>query len=313
MPLASLPGPFGGIWHLGPLAVHGYAFCVVLGVLAVLWLAERRYREAGGRPWQIVDIATVAVPAGLVGARIYRIAVDSQLYFGHGRDWLGIARIWDGGLGLPGAAVGGLAAAYFWCRARELALGPVLAAAAPAVSIGAAISMLGNWFDQSTYGPPSGLPWAVPISPASRLPGYQDFGTFQPLFLYETLWNLAVGIALISIIKRHSVTGDRAFAGCVAGYALGLLGVESFILTGPHGHPDVLIKQVAAFAVLAGAGAYLYLTRSRLGPEPLTTSARHLTDPDTVQLSGNERPNLNASRVAGNGRSPAKAEQVPPD
>ena len=139
----------------------------------------------------IVDIATVAVPAGLVGARIYRIAVDYRLYFGHGHDWVGVARIWDGGLGLPGAAVGGLAAAYLWCRAQHLALGPVLAAAAPAVSIGAAISMLGNWFDQGTYGPPSGLPWAVPIAPASRLPGYQDFGTFQPLFLYETLWNIA--------------------------------------------------------------------------------------------------------------------------
>ena len=93
---------------------------------------------------------------------------------------------------------------------------------------------------------------------------------------------------------------------------LGLLGVESFVLTGPHGHPDVLIKQVAAFAVLAGACAYLYLTRSRLGPEPLTTSARRLTDQDSVHLSANERLSFNASRVAGNGRTSAKTDPPAP-
>lgn len=307
MPLASLPGPVGGIWRLGPVAVHGYAFCVVLGVLAVLWIAERRYRSAGGRRWLIVDIATAAVPAGLVGARLYRIAVDHQRYFGHGHDWVGVARIWDGGLGLPGAAVGGLVAAYFWCRGRQLAFGPILAAAAPAVAIGAAISMLGNWFDQGTYGPPSTVPWAVPIAPGNRIPGYQDFGTFQPLFLYEALWNIVVGIALIYLIRRFSMTGDRAFAGCVAGYAAGLLAVESFVLTGPHGQPGILIKQLAALAVLAAACTYLILTRSRLGPEPLIAQPRHPADQGAAQPTGRERLRLNASRVAGHGRKAAEA------
>ena len=151
--------------------MHGYALCVVLGVLAVLWVAERRYRAVGGRPWAIVDLATVAVPAGLIGARIYRIAVDNTRYFGHGRDWVGIFRVWDGGLGLPGAAIAGVGAAWLWCRYHDLEVGPVLAAAAPGVAIGAGISFIGNWFAQSLYGPPSTVPWAVPISPASRVPG----------------------------------------------------------------------------------------------------------------------------------------------
>ena len=136
VPLAYLPGPASGVWHLGPVTVHGYALCVVLGVLAMLWLAERRYRAVGGRRWAIVDLATVAVPAALVGARIYRIAVDYQRYFGPGRDWVGIFRVWDGGLGLPGAAIGGVVAAWLWCRYHDLEIGPVLVAAAPGVAIG---------------------------------------------------------------------------------------------------------------------------------------------------------------------------------
>ena len=139
-PLASLPGPFSGIWRLGPVAVHWYAVCVVLGILALLWIAERRYRTVGGKPWLIVDLATLAVPAGLVGARIYRVIIDYQQYFGSGRDWVGVLRIWDGGFGLPGAAVGGVAAIWLWSRRKGIAPGPVLAAAAPGIAVGAGIS-----------------------------------------------------------------------------------------------------------------------------------------------------------------------------
>ena len=269
MPVAYLPGPVSGIWRLGPVAVHGYALCVVFGVLALLWLTERRYRAVGGRPWLMIDIATAAVPAGLVGARIYRIIVDYQRYFGHGHDWVGIFRIWDGGLGLPGAAVGGIAAACLWCRKQNVATGPALAAVAPGFSVGAAISLIGNWFAQSLYGPPSTVPWAVTISPANRIPGYQDFGTFQPLFLYEAIWDFAVGVTLIYLIRRLSLTGDRALAISIGGYAVGMFVAESLVLTGPQQHAGMLIKQLAALAVLAAAATYVYLTRAKLGPEPL--------------------------------------------
>src|SRR5262249_21190160 len=149
MPLASLPGPFSGQWHLGPVPVHGYALCVVLGVLIALWVAERRYRAMGGRPWLIVDMATIAVPAALLGARLYRVLTGYDRYFGHGHDWGNILRIWDGGLGLPGAAVAGLAAAVVWCRRTNTGIGPVLSAALPGLAFGQAIAVLGNWFSQS--------------------------------------------------------------------------------------------------------------------------------------------------------------------
>jgi prolipoprotein diacylglyceryltransferase len=299
MPVASLPGPVSGLWRLGPVTVHGYALSVVLGVLCGLWLTERRYRRLGGRSWLIVDAATLAVPAGLVGARVYRIITDYQRYFGNGRDWVGILRIWDGGLGLPGAAAAGVAATWIWCRRNDVAIGPVLVAAAPGIAFGAAISLLGNWFSQSLYGTPSTAPWAVPISPASRVAGYQDFATFQPLFLYEAIWDMAVGVALIYLTRRMRLTGGRALALCIGGYAVGMLGAESFVLAASPS--DKVVKQIAAVAVLAAVSLYLYRSRAKLGPEPLAAAPGRRAQARTGLAGAPDEPRLspNASRTAG--------------
>ncbi len=280
--LATLPGPFSGLWRLGLVTVHWYAVCVVAGILTLLWIAEHRYRAAGGKRWLIIDLATLAVPAGLVGARIYRVLIDHEQYFGAGKDWVGVLRIWDGGFGLPGAAAGGVVAIWWWCRRRGIATGPVLAAAAPGIAIGAGISLIGNWFSQSLYGPPSMAPWAVPIAPASRVAGYQDFGTFQPLFGYEALWDVAVGLALVLVIRKMNLTGDRAVAICVSGYAFGVIGAGSFAVTGAAQEPGLIIKQLAVFAVLAVAAGYVYATRAKLGPEPLTMPQRSRSRPRTA-------------------------------
>src|SRR5208283_2630344 len=102
-----------------------------------------------------------------------------------------------------------LLATWFVCRRLGLGLGPVLAAAAPGLAFGQAISVLGNWFSQGLYGPPSTVPWAVPISPWNRVPGYQNYATFQPLFLYEAIWDVIVGVGvlLIYLISRLNLTG----------------------------------------------------------------------------------------------------------
>jgi len=269
MPLASLPGPPSGQWHLGPVPVHGYALCVVLGILVALWVAERRYRAAGGRPWLIVDLATVVVPAALVGARLYRVTVGYQQFFGGNRDWVDIARIWDGGLGLPGAAAGGLIAALIWCRRTGTGIGPVLGAAVPGLAFGQGIAVLGNWFSQSLYGAPSSWPWAVRISPRYRVPGYQDFGTFQPLFLYESLFDILMGFVLIRLISAGRLTGERALALCAGLYAIGRLVIVSLLLTGSQRRSGVLAEQVVAALIVLGAAVYLYATRDRQGPQPL--------------------------------------------
>ena len=274
MPLASLPGPLPRQWHIGPLPVHGYALCVALGVAAALWIAERRYRALGGRPWLLVDLATIVIPAAVAGAWLYRIATNFGRYFGAGSDWVNIARIGEGGLGLPGAAAGAVLAAVIWCRRSGTGIGPVLSAAVPGVAFGLAIAVIGNWFAQSMYGAPSSLPWAVQIAPRYRVPGYQNYGTFQPLFGYDALWDAAVGVLAIRLIRVRRLTGEQALALGAGLCALARLGIASLLLNGPGREPDLLADHLIAVAVVLGMAGYLFVTRRQHGPQPLTAVPR---------------------------------------
>ena len=260
MSVAYLPSPSQGVWHLGSLPVRAYALFIVAGVLVALGITSLRYRTRGGEPGVILDVATWAVPLGLIGARAYSVATDYQLYFGQHRDWANVLKVWDGGLGMPGALAAGLAGAWIACRGAGVPLAPVAGAAAPAIPIGQAIGRWGNWFNQELYGRPSTLPWAVQIAPAHRLPGYESFATFQPAFLYDSAWDLLTAIIVIAVAGR--LTGDRAFALYIALYSVGLFAIQAIRIDPSHHPAGLRPGQWVALAALLTALTYLYRTRS---------------------------------------------------
>ena len=261
MSIAYIPSPTRGVWHLGPLPVRAYALCVVLGVIVAVWVADRRYRAIGGQRGLILDVATWAVPFGLAGARLDSVLTDYQQYFGPHRDWASIFRVWDGGIGLPGAIVLGLAGGWIACRRAGVRLCPVAGAAAPGIAFGQAIGRWGNWFNQELYGRPSSLPWALEISPAHRVSGYESFVTFQPAFLYESLWDVAVGLAVIWAARRFLLTGDRVFALYVAAYAVGMFALQAIRIDYAHHIAGLRVNEWIALLAFAAAASYLQRTR----------------------------------------------------
>lgn len=270
-----MPSPAQEAWSAGPLTVHGYALCAALGVLAGLWLTGRRYRAAGGRPGLVADLALIAVPVALAGARLQRIAFDPQLQTAVARDWVDFGRVWQGGLGLPGALAAVAPVVWWWCRHRKVDIGPLLAAAAPALAAGHAVFDWGYWFTQDWYGRPSAAPWAIQISPLLRVPGYQAFSAFQPLFLYESAWDAVAAVTLILAIRRFAMPGDRAVALAACLVAAGWFWVD-LLFGAPPRLGGSWGELAVAFAVAVGSAAYLMFTGSRRGRQRLANPVRHL-------------------------------------
>lgn len=269
MPSAFLPSPSRAVWHLGPVPIRAYAICIVLGVLVALLVADRRYRRIGGRAGLILDVATLAVPFGLIGARAYSVLTNYQLYVGDRHDWTDILRIWDGGIGIPGAIAAGALGAWIACRRAGVAFGPVAGATAPGLAFGQAAGRWGNWFDQQLYGRPTTLPWGVEIAPEHRVRGYENFATFQPAFLYESIWDVLVGLLVIYAVRRFLLTGDRAFALYAGAYAIGGFLAQSLRIDPSHHILGLRVNQWVLAAVFIAAVGYLYLTRRKRGPDNL--------------------------------------------
>jgi phosphatidylglycerol---prolipoprotein diacylglyceryl transferase len=284
MVLASIPSPTSAAWRLGPLSVRAYALCVIAGIAVALVMASRRYRrsagnrQAGNRQGRgvILDVAAWAVPFGLIGAAGHALLIATRHDFTHAPRLWHVVTLAVAAIGVPGAVALGAAGAWIACRRARLPLGPVAGAAAPAVMFGLAIGALGNWWTQQFYGPPSTWWWAVQISPTHRVPGYENYGSFQPTFAYQSLWDVAVGLAVIWAARRFALSGERTFMLCAACYAVGSFWVES-VRTGPLPHVLGLrygaLGDVTVF-VLAVAG--LYLTRpGRIPPARTYVKAGH--------------------------------------
>jgi prolipoprotein diacylglyceryltransferase len=267
MALASIPSPARSAWHLGPLPIRAQAVCVAAGVILALVIAERRYRAAGGAPKVILDVAAWAVPAGLIPAALVVLLAPV-----HSGPWQAV-RTWGEVIGFPGAVALGAAAAWLACRRGRIRLGPVAGAAAPAMAFGLAVAAIGNWIAQQGYGRPSSLPWAVAISPAHRPSGYENFATFQPMFLYQALLGIVTGLAVIWAGRRFALPGERVFALQAAAYAAGGFGLFWLGI----GHLPVVLGlragELGDAVVLVGAAVYLARTR-RMRNKPLQAAQK---------------------------------------
>jgi len=197
---------------------------IALGVLAAVWLVGRRFAARGYSPDHATGLAMWAVPAGVVGARLYHVITDWQKFRGN---WGDAFKIWEGGLGILGAVVLGSLAGLAYLRRHDIPYSVGLDVAAPALPLAQAIGRWGNWFNQELFGRPTDLPWGLEIDPVHRPEQYADVETFHPTFLYESLWNLG-GVALLLWIDRRRILGPgRLFAAYLAIYSIGRLWIEA--------------------------------------------------------------------------------------
>jgi prolipoprotein diacylglyceryl transferase len=261
---SSIPSPPDGSVHLGPLELRAYGLAIAVGVVVAVVFAQRRWRHAGGDPADISSLATWAVPAGVVGARGWHVLTDWQTFRGR---WWEVVAIWEGGLGIPGGLLVGVAVGVHVARRRGLPVGRLLDAVAPAIPIAQAVGRLGNWFNQELYGRPTDLPWGLEIDPEERPARFVGEDTFHPTFLYEALWNLALAGLLVRVGRRFRLRDGQLFVLYVGGYALGRLWVEALRVDPASRLLGLRVNIWTSVAALAAA-VVVVIARSRSSRRP---------------------------------------------
>ncbi|MEM9513951.1 MAG: prolipoprotein diacylglyceryl transferase [Actinomycetota bacterium] len=264
--IASIPSPSFNSIDIGPLSINLYGLCIALGVVAAVWLFGRRLeeRQVGTRD-DAAAIAVWAVLAGLVGARLYHVATDWDRFEGN---YESIPAIWEGGLGIPGGLLFGIPVGLWMSLRRGIPIAVAATAAAPAIPLAQAIGRWGNYFNQELYGRPTDLPWALEIDPEHLEPGYAVGTTFQPTFLYESLWTLGLALLLIWIDRRWRPAPGQLMVMYLIGYGIGRFWIEGLRIDPADEIAGLRWNQwVAAAVVVIGVVVLIWMMRHPL-PEP---------------------------------------------
>jgi prolipoprotein diacylglyceryl transferase len=265
-----IPSPSQGVWDIGPFPLRAYALGIIIGALVAIWIGERRFQARGGRQGLIGDVAIWAIPFGIIGARIYHVATDPELYFADGKHPLNAFKVWEGGLGIWGAITGGALGAYIACRRHGVSFSSVADALAPGLLVAQAIGRIGNYFNQELFGKPTTRPWGLEIDPDKRPAGYSQFATFHPTFLYELLWNLAAAALIIAIDRKVKLTGGRVFALYVMLYTSGRVWIEALRIDTANHIGPFRLNVWTSIIVFALAATYFVVTRKRGRAEQLS-------------------------------------------
>jgi prolipoprotein diacylglyceryl transferase len=211
-----IPSPSVSGFHIGSVEIHVYALMYLIGIALAIWITRRRWQARGGNPDLVADVAIWSVPAGIIGGRIY-FDITTPMDIPH--VWYGVFAVWDGGLGIWGGIA--LAAVVGAWRVRRAggSVAVFMDAVAPALLVAQAVGRIGNYFNKELFGKPTGLPWGLEIPLAYRPPGYTQYATFQPSFLYELIADLLVAALLVWLGHHRKIRPPGLFALYVAGYS----------------------------------------------------------------------------------------------
>jgi len=305
--LAYIPSPSTNGLSIGPLRLHIYGLMIACGIAAAVWLSQRRWEAIGGQPGTMSALALWGVPGGLIGARVYSLAtswqVDTQGV------WYRSFEIWRGGLGIWGGVAGGIALGAVGARRRHLQVHILLDCVAPAFAIGQAIGRWGNYFNQELFGRPSKLPWAVKIdNPGAP---YAAHSTFQPTFLYESIWDIGTVLLVIWVERRFRIKRGYLFAVYAAAYTAGRFWIEYLRVDNAHRFWGLRLNDWTSIIVFVLAVTVLLLFgRAKPGddragtPTAAAVEGSHLGAVGVQAEEGHSEVDPSVSESEGPGRVP---------
>ena len=213
-PAVVFTSPGELLFQLGPISLRWYGLLIALAVLVGLMLSTRLGRDRGLEPAVIADLLPVLVLSAVIAARAYYVIFEWRQFASHPIQAL---YIWQGGIAIHGALIGGTLATIVYCRVRHLPFWTLVDVVVPSVALGQAIGRWGNFFNSEAFGLPTDLPWKLTILDSSRIPWrYQGFTTFHPTFLYESVWDLGVCALLLVLFRLGHRGRIRLPAGALS-------------------------------------------------------------------------------------------------
>ncbi len=210
------------IFHVGWFRLKWYGLLIATAVLIGVNLSMRLGKSRKIDPESIADLAICLVLGAIPAARLYYVTFEWHNYSQHPEN---IVKIWEGGIAIHGALIGGSIAAIIFAKFKQISFWQLADIVAPSVALGQAIGRWGNFFNSEAFGSQTDLPWKLCI------PNYRAACDYvHPTFLYESLWNLLVFAILMWLFiddnRHHRLKAGSIFLVYLIAYSIGRFAIE---------------------------------------------------------------------------------------
>ena len=279
---SSIPSPTVSSFTLGSVTVHYYALFILAGIVVATVVTAGRMKARGMEAGAAIDIAIWAVPFGIIGGRLFHVFTHASDYFGAGKDWTSMFKLWEGGLAIYGALIFGALGAFIGSQVDIKVGNKVIIPSAgirflsfadalvPGLLAAQALGRFGNYFNVELFGEPTDLPWGLEVPYANQAYpiGLPDGVLFHPTFLYESLWSL-LGIAVLLLLEsRFNLRWGRMFGLYLMWYSTGRFFIEGIRLDPSDVYLGLRTNQWSAIlAFLVGLGVLMYQRAKHSGIE----------------------------------------------
>jgi prolipoprotein diacylglyceryl transferase len=302
-------------WFGLNLTINAYALAILLGIIFSLLIVNHRLTARGAEKWVVIDVALYAVPLGILGGRLFHVATHPSDYFFPGANIWRIFYVWEGGLAIFGALIGGAIGAWIGTRIVGLRFWSFADALAPGLLIAQGVGRLGNYFNQELFGAPTDLPWGLEIdSPNPAIPaGLPPETLYHPTFLYEMLWNFFGALVLIALLRKFDLQWGRLFGLYLVWYGVGRFFLEMIRLDVAEVIFGLRANQwMALVAIAVGLALFVIQGRRHPGDEPsVYRPGREWEEPSALQsedrywLDENNQPLLSEPEAPATSDEPA--------
>jgi prolipoprotein diacylglyceryl transferase len=177
------------------LSVRWYGILMAAAILTGGFVMYRRAPKHGIRQDDVIDILLVAVPCGIIGARLYYVLFEWSYY---SQDLAQIFNLRGGGLAVHGSLIGGFLGAWLVCRHKKISFADGLDMTVAGIALAQAIGRWGNFFNGEAHGGPTDLPWGIMV----------DGVRVHPTFLYESIWCLLLFFLLLYLDNHRKFIGQ---------------------------------------------------------------------------------------------------------
>lgn len=224
--------------------VMWYGVLMAIGMIFGTLIALKEAKRVDIKEDNILDLAIIAIPSGLVGARLYYVIFNWEYYFSNP---LQILNFRGGGMAIHGALIGGILAGYLFSKRRKLSFLKLADTVILGMPLAQSIGRWGNFINKEAHGGPTNLPWGIIV----------DGVKVHPTFLYESIWDLCIFIFLFIFRKNKSYEGEIIVLYAIL-YSLGRFFIEGLRTDSLMIGPLRMAQVISLIGIIGGTIIHLY-------------------------------------------------------